>query len=85
MSDRYQALAALNAWLSEHGQDTSASTKDAWNISEYRDARVFSPAGGRRSNVLYLVLGDSVAWFSPARTTLEEAYSVLSATPDTNN
>lgn len=84
MNDRFQALAVLNVWLSDQGNDTSASTEESWNISEYRDAYLFSPSGGRRSNVLYLVLGDSVAWFSPARTTIEKTYSALSKAPDTN-
>ncbi len=70
-----RALAVLNAWFAERGMDVDGSTEDAWNIAPFRDGVVFSAAGGARSNVLYLVVDDSVAAFAPSTTSIEEAYA----------
>ncbi len=78
MSMGLRALATLNSWLAMRGYDTSSSTDGAWNISPYRDGFVFSPSGGARSNLLYLVLGDAVGAFSPATTSIDEAYTEIS-------
>jgi hypothetical protein len=70
-----QALETLNSWLAARGHDTSSSTEDTWNISPYRDGFVFSPSGAARSNLLYIVSGDDVGAFSPATTSIDEAYA----------
>lgn len=72
-----EALRTLNAWLEARGEDVTRSTLEAWNISPYRDALVFSPAQSRRSNTLYVVRGSSVNQHSPAVASLEEAYLAL--------
>lgn len=79
MSTPEQALGAFNAWLAEHGLRASTSTGSDWTITAYRDAFVFSPSGGRRSNRLYVVRGSEVQPFSPAVTSLDEAYAEVKA------
>ena len=74
MSTPRQALATLNSWLADRGQETGSSTEDAWNISPYKEGFVLSPARGVRSNLLYLVVDDTVKAFSPATTSIGEAY-----------
>lgn len=78
-----QALETLNSWLASRGHDTSSSTEGAWNISPYRDGFVFSPSGAARSNLLYIVAGDAVGAFSPATTSIDEAYATVGAEPRT--
>ena len=82
MSQRDEALATLNAWLARRDQNISSSYEAAWAIAEYRDAFVFSPSGGRRSNLLYVVRGTRVMSFSPATATLDEVYADLSDASD---
>ena len=77
MSQRSKALVTLNAWLVQRDQSIQSSDEGDWAITEYRDAFVFSPAGGRRSNLLYVVRGDRVEPFSPATTALDEVYRGL--------
>lgn len=77
MSMELQALETLNSWLVARGNDTSSSTEGTWNISPYRDGFVFSPSGAARSNLLYLVIGDAAGAFSPATTSIDEAYAEL--------
>lgn len=78
MSRRDDALASLNAWMARQGHTTSSSNAKDWEISEYRDAFVFSPAGQLRSNLLYVALGTRVASFSPTTDILDEVYADLS-------
>lgn len=77
MSMELQALETLNLWLTARGHDTSSSTEDTWNISRYRDGFVFSPSGAARSNLLYIVSGGDVGAFSPATTSIDEAYAEI--------
>jgi hypothetical protein len=69
-----QALAVLDAWLEQRGMSSRTSTGDAWDVAPYRAGFVFSPTGGARSNVLYLVVDDVVTAFSPSTTSIEDAY-----------
>lgn len=71
------ALAALNKWFEASGHDVTNSTLDVWKITPYRDAYIFSSGQGRRSNVLYLVRGESVCPLSASTGSLEEAYLAL--------
>lgn len=80
MTTQRQALVALNSWLADRGQETGSSTEEAWNISPYKEGFVLSPAGGARSNLLYVVVDDMVKAFSPATTSIEEAYVMLTGT-----
>ena len=77
MSQRDEALATLNAWLARRDQNISSSYEAAWAIAEYRDAFVFSPSRGLRSNPLYGVRGTRVRSFPPATATLDEVYADL--------
>ena len=74
---RAAALNALNAWFTAKGHDASGSTPDAWNISPYRDAFIFSSGHGRRSNTLYMVRGRSVLLLSAGATSLKDAFLAL--------
>lgn len=78
-----QALTTLNARFETQGMDIGGSTLDAWNVTDYRDAVVFSSAAGARSNRAYLVRGDTVEAFSPSDTTIDEAYNALAVTAPT--
>lgn len=82
MSRRNEALATLNAWLAQRGQDISSSHEAFWTITEYRDAFVFSPAMERRSNLLYVVRGSRIGAFSPATASLDEVYADLGGDSD---
>lgn len=82
MTTPEEALGTLNAWLAEHGQGASTFGQNDWAISAYREAFLFSPSGGRRSNRLYLVRGIEVTPFSPATTSLDEAYAELEGGDD---
>ena len=77
MSQRNEAHATLNAWLAQRDESFSSSQEAAWTISEYRDAFVFSPPEGRRTNLLYVVRGPRVRSFSPATDSLDEVYEEL--------
>lgn len=79
MSDRDESIHALNAWFAEHNENYRISNKEDWEISEYRDAFLFSPSDGRRSNLLFLVRGTDVSVFSPASSSIEEVYSNIKA------
>ncbi|MEI7054739.1 hypothetical protein WBG06_02875 [Nocardioides sp. CCNWLW239] len=74
-SDGADALAFLNSWFEARGRDTSASTLDAWSISKHKDARVFSPRGGRRTNRLHMVRDGLVVAYSPSTESTEAAYA----------
>lgn len=69
------ALTTLNDYLAAHGSNESSSL-ESWDVSPYNDAFVFSHKGVR-SNRLYIVKGITVNSFSPATTSLEEAYRQL--------
>lgn len=60
------ALDALNAWFAARGHDVTGSTPDAWNITAFEEAFIFSAGQGRRSNTLYMVRGLSVLQLSSA-------------------
>ena len=66
------ALAVLNAHLSGSG-----SVAQDWNIAPYKDAFAFTPAGGARSNTVYVVWGGRVGIFRPALANLEDVYQQL--------
>ncbi|MET4143872.1 hypothetical protein [Arthrobacter sp. UYCo732] len=74
------ALAVLNDWFAGKGSSVAGSTADAWNITSYRDAFLFSSGGGRRSNTLYVVLGRSVCQFAASTGSLEDAYRSIGGT-----
>jgi len=71
-----QALDAL--YLAEGWTDASGNhlepVESDWVVSAYRDAHVFSPGGGRRANLLWLVRAEQVVSFAPSSETLEQAY-----------
>lgn len=71
-SIRDAAILRLGEWLGE----TETSAED-WQITPFEDAVLFAPAGGRRSNRLFLVRGASVVAFSPATMSFDDAYSTL--------
>ncbi|HRQ07283.1 MAG TPA: hypothetical protein PK000_04000, partial [Candidatus Saccharibacteria bacterium] len=75
-----QALDVLNKYFADSG-DTylSSSTLDNWDIAhgEERDIFSFLPAGGKRSNRIYLVKNDKAFAFSPAEMDFTEAMEKL--------
>lgn len=77
-----EALATLNAWFASHESDVSNSTLDTWNIWPYRDAWGFTPAGGQRTNRLYMVRDLTVVSYAPTSETDEEAYARLRTDPN---
>ncbi|GGU44393.1 hypothetical protein [Nocardioides albus] len=74
-TDGADALAVLNSWFEARGRDTSASTLDAWSISRHKDAWVFSPGGGRRTNRLHMVRNGLVVAYSPSTEPTDAAYA----------
>jgi len=72
------AIAVLARWLSQHGAAADAG-EDGWQVSAFEDCFLLTPSGGRRSNQLYLVRGQSVVAFSPATMSLDDAYATLPA------
>ncbi|MBO1741401.1 hypothetical protein [Leifsonia sp. TF02-11] len=58
MNGRESALEALGEWLRANG-GVGATDEAAWNLTEYRGVFVAAPAGGRRSNTVY-VIGNGV-------------------------
>ena len=78
MDAQDRALATLNNYLASQGSDLSSSTQETWNITPHKDAYIFSPKG-LRGNSLYLVRGSAVMSFSPATTSLDEAYQQITA------
>ncbi|HEY4225754.1 MAG TPA: hypothetical protein VGM70_08070 [Pseudolysinimonas sp.] len=75
------ALGTLNTWLAEHGV-LESSALDDWDVSPFDDALLFSSAGQRRANRLYLVRRGVVVAFSPSTTTFDQAYAQLVATDE---
>lgn len=80
MQDR--ALSTLNSYFASQASDVSLSTLETWNTTPHKDAYIFSPKG-LRGNSLYLVRGSAVISFSPATTSLDEAYRQI--TQDSND
>lgn len=72
---RLAAIRHLNAWLTEHGMTGASTSVGDWTITPFEKALLFAPVGQARSNRLYFVLGSSVAAFSPAVTSFDEAYA----------
>jgi hypothetical protein len=66
---------ALNT-LSTHLNNASTTLED-WDVTEYKDALVFSIKAPARSNRLYLVKATKIKSFSLTSQTTEEAYSEL--------
>ena len=74
---RVGAVETLNRWAVENGVFDAHSTLDDWNVSEFKDALVFTPSGQRRSNLVYLVRGDAVSAFPPSVVSFDEGYAQL--------
>jgi hypothetical protein len=71
------AIAVLTHWCSQRGLAGVDAADDNWQASVFEDCFIIRPSGGRRSNQLYLVRGESVIAFSPATTSLGDAYAAL--------
>lgn len=66
------ALNNLNSYL-----NSTNTTIEDWDVSEYKGALIFSVKAPARSNALYIVKNAQVKSFAPSTQTIEEAYSEL--------
>lgn len=71
------ALETLNSWMQEIGSERPITNLDSWVVSEYKDAFLFAPAGGKRANLLFLVRDGRVASFSLSSASLADTYRTL--------